>query len=122
MEGAATVERDVPPEATPEDIPPRSADVQRQDQAPADQVSVPTERPIGDVPPQAGDPRAEATAPPDVDVAPPERVEVSPGAPRAEEASQRIADVPPGDEPPEDERGAAAGSREYLRRPDKGER
>ena len=113
-EGAATVDRDVPPEATPEGIPPRSADVQRQDQVSADQVSVPTERPIGDVPQQADDLRTEATAPPDVDVAPPERVEVSPDAPRAEEASPRIADVPPGDEPPEDERGTAAGSREYF--------
>ena len=114
MEGATTVERDVPPETTPEDIPPRSADVQREDQVRADQVSVPTERPIGDVPPQADGLRTEATAPPDVDVAPPERAEVSPEAPRAEEVSPRTADVPPGDEPPGDERDTAASSREYF--------
>src|SRR5918912_503144 len=55
MEGDATVGRDIPPETTPEDSPLRSADVQREEQVRADQVSVPTERPIGDVPPQVGD-------------------------------------------------------------------
>jgi hypothetical protein len=114
MEGAATVERDVPPETTPEGLPPRSADVQREDQVPADQVSAPMERPIGDVPPRADDLRTEAIVPPDVGVAPPERVEASPDAPRAEEASPRIADVPPGDEPPEDEGDTAASSRQYF--------
>jgi hypothetical protein len=114
MEGDATVERDIPPETTPEDSPLRPADVQREEQVWADQVSVPTERPIGDVPPQAGDLRTEATAPPDVDTAPPERAEVSPEAPRAEEVPPRTADVPPGDEPAEDERDITASSRQYF--------
>src|SRR5919199_65590 len=109
-----TVGRDVPPDTTPEDSPLRSADVQREEQVRADQVSVPTERPIGDVPPQAGDLRTEATAPSDVDTAPPERAEVSPEAPRAEEVPPRTADVPPGDEPPEDERDTTASSRQYF--------
>ena len=114
--GDATVGRDVPPDSAPGDIPPRSADVQREAQVRADQVSVPTERPTGDVPPQVGDLGREAatptdTAPPDVDVEPSGRAEVPLDTPRA-------GDVPPsesrpGEEPPGAERGTGS-AREYF--------
>ncbi len=114
--GSAMVGRDVPPDTAPGDIPPRSADVQREAQVRADRVSVPTERPTGDVPPQVGDLGREATTPtdtalPDVDVELPGRAEVPPGAPRTR-------DIPPseprlGEEPPEAERGTGS-TQEYF--------
>ncbi len=114
--GDATVGRDVPPDTAPGDVPPRSADVQREAQVRADQVRVPTERPTGDVPPQVSGLGREATtptdtAPPDLDVEPPGRAEVPPDAPRT-------GDIPPseprmGEEPPGAERGAGS-AREYF--------
>ena len=114
--GDATVGRDVPPDTAPGDVPPRSADVQREAQVRADQVSVPTERPTGDVPPQVGDLGREATtptdtAPPDLDVEPPGRAEVPPDAPRTGDITPSEPRL--GEEPQGAERGAGS-AREYF--------
>jgi len=99
--GGATIGSDLPSDTVPGDIPPRSADAQREPpDVRADEVGVPTE----DVPPQTADLRAEEaatpsdTTPPDVDVGPPGRAEVSTDVPRTEEAPPRTEKVPTSEE------------------------
>lgn len=116
--GTTSLERNIPPGTAPEDVPPRSTDVQREAQVRADEVGAPaegipqttdvprtppdavpeedivaepTERSVGeDVPPREGDVLTEAPAPAD--------------SPRAEDVP-RTGEVPPSpsEPPPPDE-------------------
>lgn len=98
--GGATTGSDTPPGTAPGDIPPHSADVQREPDVRAGEVDVPTE----DVPPRTANLYAEEaitpsdTAPPEVDVVPPGRAEVSPDVPSTEEVPPRTEEAPTSEE------------------------
>ncbi len=135
--GAAPLERDIPPETEPIDVPP-TTDVQREAQVRADEIGVPDEEipPTTDVPrtpPDAGAP--DTALPPEEDVVveptdrpveevPPRGTDIGaeaplPGSPRTE-FEPRTGEVPPSagepplpsEEPPEVER--STGGREYF--------
>ncbi len=98
--GGTTIGGDAPTDTAPGDIPPRSADVQREPDVRAREAGAPTE----DVPPRTADLHAEEaitpsdTAPPNVGVVPSGRAEVSPDVPRTEEAPPRTEAVPTSEE------------------------
>jgi hypothetical protein len=97
--GGATIGSAIPPATASGDIPPRSADVQREPDVRADEAGVPTE----DVSPWTDGLRSEEvvtpsdTAPSDVDVASPGRAEVTPDV-RTEEVPPRTQEVPTSEE------------------------
>jgi len=98
--GGAVTGSDIPPDTAPRDIPPRSAEAQREPDVRAREVGVPKE----DIPPRTADLHAEEaitpsdTAPPDVDVVPSGRAEVSPDVPRTEQVPPRTKEVPTSEE------------------------
>jgi hypothetical protein len=98
--GGTTIGSDIPTATTLGDIPPQSADIQREPDVRLNEPDVPME----DIPPQRADLHAEEAitpsdkAPPDVDVVPPGRAEVSPDVPRTEEVPPRTKAVPTSEE------------------------